>query len=625
MALSLFLLVLFTATHCTQTLHRYDGATLNPYSLADKPSDFAEPALNDPSIPEMLETHGDISADERTNTPDAAALEEAATPEKPKVPAKEKNKPFDACYRWSLLSDSSKSAIIPPPSLDIPSPRDSVVTWTDPSHHYLYLLGGCGQSSLGNPNNCFSQLYRFDLLTHSYELQPLEGIPDTKDGSNLIKMHGHSYTVDPSTGTIFIFGGSRVVMHPSSQTSANSVLSNSITILTPVNCQSQSRPDLCHYNWMEHQVINQNSKDAPPPCEDAAIAWDDGFLVLFGGYSDLGFFDDVYVLDTTASVWEWIPANVVGSFVPPGLKGHTLTRTKAGEFYLFGGSDGNKTSSDVYILTHDPKNDEWSWGQIKGDSTSIHSVASPRAYHTTSLVNNLLYIFGGCDFLTEDCFNDAHIFDINQAKWLTPSLSMTLLINGESQDADNFRPKARGHHSTVTILPLTSSPDDQYPYLLTFGGCSFEDCYNDMAMLDLEAVCSADDCGDHGDYSPTTQSCRCYGDYSGKFCQKHAVCPNNCTGHGTCKVAEEFHYCACEDGYWGTDCAYSGCANHCSGAGLCEAVTSGKKNDDGDNNKVLSKCNCRPGWGGADALNQMYQTCYYYHVLIIVSVTDYVK
>eukprot|EP01114_Cavostelium_apophysatum_P018898 TRINITY_DN593_c0_g1_i3.p1 TRINITY_DN593_c0_g1~~TRINITY_DN593_c0_g1_i3.p1 ORF type:complete len:434 (+),score=78.23 TRINITY_DN593_c0_g1_i3:141-1442(+) len=61
------------------------------------------------------------------------------------------------------------------------------------------------------------------------------------------------------------------------------------------------------------------------------------------------------------------------------------------------------------------------------------------------------------------------------------------------------------------------------------------------------------------------------------------VCPNNCSGHGTC---DDYGMCTCKGDYVGDDCsATKSCPNDCSGNGNC-------------NSKGV--CECSKGWAGQD-------------------------
>ena len=64
-------------------------------------------------------------------------------------------------------------------------------------------------------------------------------------------------------------------------------------------------------------------------------------------------------------------------------------------------------------------------------------------------------------------------------------------------------------------------------------------------------------------------------------------CPNKCGGRGTCVGSPK--RCQCEDGWKGIACEVKDCPNKCSGNGECAPGTNGK-------------CNCKPGWYGADVV-----------------------
>jgi len=75
------------------------------------------------------------------------------------------------------------------------------------------------------------------------------------------------------------------------------------------------------------------------------------------------------------------------------------------------------------------------------------------------------------------------------------------------------------------------------------------------------------ECSNKGVCNRDTGECECYPEYEGAACER-SVCPNGCSGHGTCQYIQEFstmrgseweynkiQACRCDGGFYGTDCS----------------------------------------------------------------------
>lgn len=111
----------------------------------------------------------------------------------------------------------------------------------------------------------------------------------------------------------------------------------------------------------------------------------------------------------------------------------------------------------------------------------------------------------------------------------------------------------------------------------TGGDCSLRVCPYTRAWVD--APQNNDDahyyaeCGNKGSCDRTTGMCVCDAGYTGSGCRRQ-VCPNDCSGHGTCEFIEELSSsttmttsweqqkimgCKCDPGFEGHDCASRMC------------------------------------------------------------------
>merc|ERR1711871_1477091 len=69
-------------------------------------------------------------------------------------------------------------------------------------------------------------------------------------------------------------------------------------------------------------------------------------------------------------------------------------------------------------------------------------------------------------------------------------------------------------------------------------------------------------CSNNGVCQHETGTCTCFHGFSGDDCSTQ-VCPNDCSGHGTCKGNK----CVCDKQWGSEDCSEQACPNDCSGYG----------------------------------------------------------
>jgi hypothetical protein len=135
-------------------------------------------------------------------------------------------------------------------------------------------------------------------------------------------------------------------------------------------------------------------------------------------------------------------------------------------------------------------------------------------------------------------------------------------------------------------FPLWSGPNCDIP---NCGACVNGDCVGEVGTQEVRCQCHPhyggpacdmrvcpNDCSGHGTCSKQGV---CYCDYlwTGEGCAERQ-CPNNCSGRGACVN----NVCQCDEGWESIDCHIASCPLGCSGRGECS---------DG-------KCACWPGWTG---------------------------
>ncbi|KAL6073584.1 Serine/threonine-protein kinase 4 [Balamuthia mandrillaris] len=183
--------------------------------------------------------------------------------------------------------------------------------------------------------------------------------------------------------------------------------------------------------------------------------------VLFGGEDGQRYFDDVYVLDMGLK-WSK-PSKLAAMLTPtgsnPSARSQHSATTVGQQLFVFGGFDGTSCLNDLFIL--DLENWSWRKGETSGDvpearcghtasllngtiivlggrnstgtflslqevyvldtvalkwekRTATGTAPSPRAWHTSSCVNEKIYTFGGAN--GKQCFGDMHMLEMKNSE-----------------------------------------------------------------------------------------------------------------------------------------------------------------------------------------------------------------
>jgi hypothetical protein len=143
----------------------------------------------------------------------------------------------------------------------------------------------------------------------------------------------------------------------------------------------------------------------PPPREDAAIATNGKFIILFGGRGS-GLFNDTWLYDFQNSSW----TELFPSLSPSPRLGSAMTRIwNEDKIILFGGQQGTTLLSDTWSFNI--TNLEWS-----SINTTIHP--SSRSYSLMSMINGTkkILLFGGYGGQSEN-YCDTWIFDSGSTSW----------------------------------------------------------------------------------------------------------------------------------------------------------------------------------------------------------------
>jgi len=291
----------------------------------------------------------------------------------------------------------------------------------------------------------------------------------------------------------------------------------------------------------------------------------DGSVLVFGGYSEGGYRNELHMLDTDRMTWTAVETRGES---PTGREGHTATLFKD-QLVIFGGftdrssAGGDKSSSsngggralnDLHVL--DTRTMTWSSPAVKGTVPEARQDAAAVRFGAKLLLS------GGCSFKSRVCFNDMYLFDVASKEW-----------EKKQAVAERFSP--REDHALTVVRDKV---------LLT-GGCFLDRaCFGGDEILELDSGGSwscggpSSDCSGNGFCRHGI--CLCMPGFAEHDCMSRMHCPNRCSGHGRCLNDGR---CSCSIGFGGRDCNVPmPCPSGCSGRGEC----------------VQGRCRCVPGWSG---------------------------
>ncbi|CAM8961950.1 unnamed protein product [Rhodiola kirilowii] len=201
--------------------------------------------------------------------------------------------------------------------------------------------------------------------------------------------------------------------------------------------------------------------DLPSPRDFAAAsAIGNRKIVMYGGWDGKKWLSDVYILDTISLEWMELP--ISGSLPPPRC-GHTATMVEK-RLLMFGGrGGGGPIMGDFWALKGllEEENEVPGWTQLRLPGQA----PSPRCGHTTTSAGHHLLVFGGHGtggWLSryDIYYNDCILLDRMSVQWKRLPIS-------------NEPPPARAYHSMTSIGSR---------YLL-FGGFDGKSTFSDLWWL----------------------------------------------------------------------------------------------------------------------------------------------
>ncbi|KAI4349963.1 hypothetical protein L6164_010500 [Bauhinia variegata] len=187
-------------------------------------------------------------------------------------------------------------------------------------------------------------------------------------------------------------------------------------------------------------------------------------MYIYGGNHNGRYLSDLHVLDLRSWSWTKIEANAgtesIDSLSPvtqTPCAGHSLI---AWENKLLSIAGHTKDPSEsIQVKVFDVQTATWSTLKTYGKAPVS------RGGQSVTLVGTSLVIFGGED-AKRTLLNDLHILDLETMTW-------------DEIDAVGVPPSPRSDHAAAVHADR---------YLLIFGGGSHATCYNDLHVLDLQAM-----------------------------------------------------------------------------------------------------------------------------------------
>ncbi|XP_022150762.1 acyl-CoA-binding domain-containing protein 4 isoform X1 [Momordica charantia] len=184
-------------------------------------------------------------------------------------------------------------------------------------------------------------------------------------------------------------------------------------------------------------------------------------MYIFGGNHNGRYLSDLHVLDLRSWGWTKVEAKTQSPESPPEkltpCAGHSLITWENKLLSIAGHT--KDPSEAIQVRVFDVQSSTWSTLKTYGKPPVS------RGGQSVTLVGTSLVIFGGQD-AKRTLLNDLHILDLETMTW-------------DEIDAVGAPPSPRSDHAAAVHAER---------YLLIFGGGSHATCFNDLHVLDLQAM-----------------------------------------------------------------------------------------------------------------------------------------
>ena len=223
-------------------------------------------------------------------------------------------------------------------------------------------------------------------------------------------------------------------------------------------------PEVGNLEWLETAVKNPDKGPVKRSGHSVTIIGlpTNPSLIVIGGFTEKGHVNDVWQLKLGSESVEWVKPKIgQPDYAPSPRWRHSANLMPNGKaIFVFGGMSSGARFDDCYLLSTS-STFRWSIPKVTG------AVPEPRANHTMTLVGETFFCLGGYGGkgYARQMFNDLHAFDTAKLEWSKVTTSGKV-------------PDPRSNHATISIKNQ----------LFVLGGRSFTDTYNDLHVLDLDAM-----------------------------------------------------------------------------------------------------------------------------------------
>ncbi|XP_042462990.1 protein GLUTELIN PRECURSOR ACCUMULATION 3-like isoform X4 [Zingiber officinale] len=143
-------------------------------------------------------------------------------------------------------------------------------------------------------------------------------------------------------------------------------------------------------------------------------------VVVFGGFADRKFSNDIAVYDIENKLWYTPECTGVGSDgqVGPSARAFHVAIAIDCNMFIFGGRSGSKRVGDFWMLDTVYLPDIWQWSEL----TSFGDLPSPREFAAVSAIGNRkIVMYGGWD--GKKWLSDVYIMDTMSLEWMELSIT----------------------------------------------------------------------------------------------------------------------------------------------------------------------------------------------------------
>jgi N-acetylneuraminic acid mutarotase len=234
----------------------------------------------------------------------------------------------------------------------------------------------------------------------------------------------------------------------------------------------------------------------PTPRRDASGFYYNGELIIFGGFDEYQYANDIYAFNIQNNQWYLLYTT---SMVTPSPRRLTqLAFITPSTFALFGGQDAQNENNDVWIF----ERGSISWTLVK-PANFFATKPAPRYDHCNVVYNGTIYVFGGID--TQGTrLNDMWMLSLDgSSNWVSINSSISArsgqacihygqymwIVGGSNANGpihDHY--KFDFISQTFTKLNIPDSHADRYQteitnygdYLVWYGGAGANSRFNDL-------------------------------------------------------------------------------------------------------------------------------------------------